>query len=402
MNVLDQEMVKTIIRPLQYKDLDEIAQILGQTEETSDLLTLAEQVQQIHKWYGMLKFLTFFPNPWQNYFRVYIAEYSQKVAGMIQVAPLNISRSTWRVKQVLASSSQTKTDLSFLETGSQLLRYCFETLWEARTWILEVNVQHTDTLALYRQNGFQPIAQMTYWSLPNASLSVLAQHSSELPNLLPVGNADAQLLYQLDCVSMPPLLRQVFDRHVQDFLKDVLSKTVYEIKQWWTGQQIREAYVFEPQRKAAIAYFKLHICRDGKRPHQVELTVHPAYTWLYGQILARLAQITQSYPPQSLELVSADYQPEREECLERLEAQRIEHTLLMSRSVWHKLREVKQEGLQLSDVLQGFKPVARSPIPTRISSFSQTTSIAIIEKTDNPPNNNSGDSSDPPSNGHHA
>ncbi|MEQ8957835.1 MAG: GNAT family N-acetyltransferase, partial [Coleofasciculus sp. C2-GNP5-27] len=77
--------------------------------------------------------------------------------------------------------------------------------------------------------------------------------------------------------------------------------------------------------------------------------------------------ITQQYPAQSLHLASADYQPEREDYLEQLEAQRIEHSLLMSRSVWHKIREAKKlEGLQLSEVLQGLQP-ARTPIPSRIS-----------------------------------
>ncbi|HEY9750500.1 MAG TPA: hypothetical protein V6C63_17595, partial [Allocoleopsis sp.] len=68
-------------------------------------------------------------------------------------------------------------------------------------------------------------------------------------------------------------------------------------------------------------------------------------------------------------LSSADYQPEREEYLERIGATRREHTLMMSRSVWHKLREAKPvslEGLQLSDVLQGFQP-ARKPVPGRMS-----------------------------------
>ena len=70
---------------------------------------------------------------------------------------------------------------------------------------------------------------------------------------------------------------------------------------------------------------------------------------------------------QPLEIVSADYQPEREEYLNKIGAISVEHTLLMSRSVWHKIKEVKPlEGLQLSDVLQGLKP-ARAPIPSRIS-----------------------------------
>jgi hypothetical protein len=82
-----------------------------------------------------------------------------------------------------------------------------------------------------------------------------------------------------------------------------------------------------------------------------------------------MARIVQDSPEQSLQLDSADYQPEREEFLEQLGAEQIEHTLLMSRSVWHKLREAKPvslEGLQWSEVLQGLQR-ARTPIPSRMS-----------------------------------
>jgi hypothetical protein len=82
-----------------------------------------------------------------------------------------------------------------------------------------------------------------------------------------------------------------------------------------------------------------------------------------------MARIVQALPAQSLQLASADYQPEREEYLEQLGAERIDHTLLMSRSVWHKLREAKPvslEGLQLSEVLQGLQR-SRTPIPSRMT-----------------------------------
>jgi hypothetical protein len=96
-----------------------------------------------------------------------------------------------------------------------------------------------------------------------------------------------------------------------------------------------------------------------------------------------MARIVQDLPAQSLQLTSADYQHEREEYLEQLGAERIEHTLLMSRSVWHKLREAKPlEGLQWSEVLQGLQP-ARTPVPSRISwlqSLSKKSKAAL--KTD--------------------
>jgi hypothetical protein len=247
------------------------------------------------------------------------------------------------------------------------LRYCFETIWEARTWLLEVNINAKETLALYRQHGFQPLAQMTYWSLSPELLAQLAQHQPHLPHLLPISNADAQLLYQLDCVSMPPLLRQVFDRHIHDFKTSFLLSLMAKIQQWCSQQEIASGYVFEPQRKAAIGCFKLRLNKDGSRPHQAELTVHPAYTWLYPELLSQMAKLAGQLPPQSLTVASADYQHEREEYLETIGAQRSEHTLLMSRSVWHKLREAKPEARPLSEVLQGLQPIPRTPIPSRFS-----------------------------------
>jgi len=190
-----------------------------------------------------------------------------------------------------------------------------------------------------------------------------------LPNLLPISNADAQLLYQLDTASMPPLVRQVFDRQTDDFKTNLFSALVDAVKQWVTKTEVVTGYVFEPQRKAAIGYFQIMLDRKGEEPHWATLTVHPAYTWLYPELLTQLARIAQDFPQQPLQLASADYQPEGEEYLEQIGASRIEHTLIMSRSVWHKVREskfVSLEGIQLPEVLQGLQP-ARKPIPGGMS-----------------------------------
>jgi hypothetical protein len=230
-------------------------------------------------------------------------------------------------------------------------------------------VNDKDALALYRENGFQPLAQMTYWEIAPERLQEISEREPDLPNLLPVSNADAQLLYQLDTTSMPPLVRQVFDRHILDFKTSLVGSLMDGFKYWLSRTEAVSGYVFESQRKAAIGYFQLRLCRDGSKPHQAQLTVHPAYTWLYPELLSQMARIIQDLPKQSLQLVSSDYQPEREEYLDRIGGTRIAHTLMMSRSVWHKVRETKPtalEGLQLPEVLQGLKP-ARKPVPSRIS-----------------------------------
>jgi hypothetical protein len=330
------------------------------------------QMQWLRRWYGLLKFLSWFPNPLQYRFWGYVAEQGRILLGMIQVSPFNRTRSTWRIDRVMLEATGDK-----LGVGSQLLRHCFESILEARTWILEVNINDVDALALYRHNGFQRLAEMTYWEISPQLLAELIQTEPDLPNLLPVSNADAQLLYQLDTASMPPLVRQVFDRHTHDFKTTLFGAISDGLKQWMTKIEVVSGYVFEPQRKAAIGYFQVQLDRTGTNPHVASLTVHPAYTWLYPELLSQLARIAQDFPQQGLQLASSDYQPEREEYLERIGAKRIEHTLIMSRSVWHKLREskfVSLEGIQWQEVLQGLQP-ARKPIPGGMSWMQQAQQV---------------------------
>jgi GNAT superfamily N-acetyltransferase len=322
------------------------------------------QMQWLRRWYGLLKFLSWFPNPLQYRFCAYVAEQGRMLLGMIQVSPFNRTRSTWRIDRVMLERAADKQGI-----GSQLLRYCFESILEARTWVLEVNINDVDALALYRQNGFQRLAEITHWEIEPELVAELAQAEPDLPNLLPVSNADAQLLYQLDTASMPPLVRQVFDRNIRDFKTSLFGALTDAVKQWLTKTEVVSGYVFEPQRKAAIGYFQVQLERQSDSPHVATLTVHPAYTWLYPELLSQLARIVQDFPQQGLRLASLDYQPEREEYLERIGAKRTEHTLIMSRSVWHKLREskfVSLEGIQWTDVLQGLQP-ARKPIPGGMS-----------------------------------
>lgn len=364
------------IRPVQYRDLDAIDQLTQQSPELElpHCSTVREKSVSIRHWFGVMKLLSLLPNPVQNLPCVHVAEVNQRIQGMIQVSPFNRTRSTWRVDRVMVTPAIVDSDeseaqvLTKVDIGSLLIRFCLERIWQARTWVLEIDVNDKAALDLYRHNGFQPLANMTYWSVSPEQLQELAEREPDLPNLLPVSNADAQLLYQLDTMAMPPLVRQVFDRHVQDFKTSVFGSLMDWAKQVFTRTEIVSGYVFEPQRKAAIGYFQLHLCRDGSQPHTAHLTVNPAYTWLYPELMAQMARITQDLPAQSLQMASPDYQPEREAYLDSMGADRIGHTLLMSRSVWHKVRETKSiaESLQLAEMLQNLQP-ARKPVPGRIS-----------------------------------
>ncbi len=367
MNLFLRQNPDVIVRPLQYRDLEMLERLLHQAPETLtelELGSLIAQIAQIRRWYGPLKCLSLFPNPLQYLFWIYVVQADGQIRGMIKISPFNRTRSTWRVDEVVVDPQESSHGI-----GSQLLRHCFEAIWEARTWLLEVNVNDKTKIAIYRQNGFQPLAKMTYWAIAPDKVKELADREPDLPNLLPVSNADAHLLYQLDTASMPPLVRQVFDRHIHDFKTTFFGALIEGFKQWFNQTEVVSGYVFEPQRKAAIGHFQMRLCRQDALVAHASLTVHPAYTWLYPELLSQMARIAQDFPPQSLYLASADYQQEREEYLEQIGAIRIAHTLLMSRSVWHKIRESRRvalEGLQLSDVFQGLQP-AHKPIPGRMS-----------------------------------
>jgi ribosomal protein S18 acetylase RimI-like enzyme len=370
------------IRPIQHRDLEDVCRLVSEeagatgATESGNLIDLgqslsqtwSQQLRQFRRWYGVLKCVSWFPNPLRNFFCAYVAEQDNQLRGMIQVSPFNRTRSTWRVDRVLVDQTIGREGQSFpSDIGSQLLRHCFQAIWEARTWLVEVNVNDKSTLALYRQNGFQTLAHLTYWQISAETLQVLAEREPDLPNLLPVSNADAGLLYQLDTQAMPSFVRQVYDRHLVDFKTGFLNGMGHALGRWFRKTDAVSGYVFEPQRKAAIGYFQLQLCRDGSQPHSAELTVHPAYTWLYPELLAQMARVSRDISA-PLQLASSDYQPEREEFLEQIGAVRTEHTLMMSRSVWHKIRESKfsLEALQLAEVLQNLQP-ARKPVPGRFS-----------------------------------
>lgn len=370
---------QTIVRPLQYRDIDAIASLCQQANIANPAVQaqIEQLLKQMTRWYAPFRFLNIVPTPHLTERSVLVAECEQQVRGVIRVSPFNRTRSTWHVEWVSVDSQPVSAEqvAGRNDIGSQLLRYCFEHIVEASTWVLEVDVNDNSTLALYRQNGFQPLAHLTYWEIAPELLQELAQREPDLPNLLPVRNTDAQLIYQLDTVAMPPLLRQVFDRQIHDFKSNIVQTMVGKVKEWLQQTQSVSNYVFETQRKAAIGYYRLSLNNDngipgntGNRPHQAELTVHPAYTWLYPELMAQLARSCQYLPPQPLQLVSADYQPEREEYFQQIGAQRVKHTLLMSRSVWHKLREAKHlslENLQIAEMLQSLQP-SRQPLPNRI------------------------------------
>ncbi len=324
------------------------------------------------RWHHAMSLPQWLPHPWWHVARTYVAEMRGTVVGAMQVSAYNHSRSTWQIERLLVAKG-----LDFFQLGTQLIRYALETCWEARTWVLGVDDNERNEMALYRHNGFQPLSHVSTWVVSADLTAQLAAREPHLPNCLPVDNAEAALLYQLDTAAMPPQIRQVYDLSVCDFRVNLWEKAIAHTQHLWAGTQEVSGYVYEAQRKAAIGYFAVLLNRGRDRdpvpPHRCSLTVHPAYTWLYPELLVTVARVVAQaadLPRRDFQVTSTDYQTEREAYLEEIGAERTGRGLLMGRSVWHKVREsrLSLEALQLSRVLAGLQP-ARHPIPGRIDTY---------------------------------
>ncbi len=321
-------------------------------------------LEQIRAWYGPVRLLSFFPNRYQHLFDVYVAQVEGKVVGLIQVSPLNATQTTWRINRLVVNP-----EFSSQQIGILLLGWVFEYYRNARTWVIEVGIHDKETLALCREKGFQSLAEHSLWYLaPHALAQITTQESSPV-QLLPMSNADAGLVCELDTATMPPIIRNIYNRHLEDFRRNYLQRLTDGIGLLLTQQERVSRYIYEPQRKVAMGAFDLHLQRAANitQPHRVTLWVHPAYTWLYGPLMHALGQICRHYTHAGLIIASADYQPEREAYLESLGATINDRTLLMSRSVWPKVRESRNplENLTIPDVLPRWRP-AQNPVPNQV------------------------------------
>lgn len=355
------------VRPVHFRDSEKLMPDGGSEVVTCGSFTKHQPLPEAGRALRSLslQWLSRLVNPLQPKEITFAAGRKHTTHGVIQVSPFNSTRSTWRVDRVMVNALADQNLPLNLDLGSLLLRHCFENIVEAHTWISETSVHDKFGLALYRQNGFQPLAYVTYWSIDADEIASLAEHEPDLPNLLPVSNADAQLIYHLETASMPPQLRQVFDHQIQDFRQRPMADVRSQARRWLGQTESVSAYVFEPQRKVAIGYFNLRLGKTADQPNRAKLTVHPAYTWLYPELMTQMAQVISGSPNQTLQLASLDYQPERESYLREIDATEVEHTVMMSRSVWHKVRETKAVSIEgLQDVLQGLQPSGKA-IPSR-------------------------------------
>ena len=89
---------KALIRPVQYRDLHWLEGITTENNQIAqNSVSFQVKLEQAKRWFGVLNFLSWFPNSLQDHFRVYVAELPQasdprlkRLKGFIHISPFNI------------------------------------------------------------------------------------------------------------------------------------------------------------------------------------------------------------------------------------------------------------------------------------------------------------------------
>jgi len=150
----DAQNTELQLRPLYPRDVDALEQLKGSgiviTDPSAEILndgTARFQHHSMALWWQRVSTLAIPNRPrWSGF----VATWGDRVCGLIAVSPFNRTRSTWRVDRVAINpavvppSSEGPLD----SIGSRLLRHCFETVWEARMWLAEVDIEQKSALAL--------------------------------------------------------------------------------------------------------------------------------------------------------------------------------------------------------------------------------------------------------------
>jgi hypothetical protein len=282
--------------------------------------------------------------------QVLVALSGQKPLGLIVSRRLNRSGSCWQMQHLRLAHAAARQELA-----ATLLRAAIQRAKGAASWIAAASTLDDTRLAMLREQGFQPLRTDRLWCWqPAPSASAAATPPSSAPadlQLTPLNRRSAPLLWHLEQAVCPARLRQLLDRRVEDLLDQSHGRG-------WM--------LVDPSREQAVAAVRW----VGDHPgggHDVELSVHPAWTHLVGPATELLLQQAQSGLGAGQPLwLRCDL---RDEALQRwmagLGAQERGERVLMARSVWRRqgLQAPARAAQRLEAILGQWQP-RRRPLPT--------------------------------------
>jgi hypothetical protein len=249
------------VEPLQFKHLSQL--------QRPELEYLAIQLQKL----ALLRPIVAF-KPWlspkSSPAPLALVALSQKsnIVGLLLAEPCNRRGSCWRL-EVLESWGETA---SRLDVAGSLLKAAMDQAPGAMAWVARAASNAEQTLAALREQGFQILQHQRVWLLNSLSKLEIAAALPEPLLLQPLTRASAVLLLQLELVATPSPLRQLQDLRSEDLLDD---------------SQAESLVLIDPQRHQAVAGARL-LRRRHRGPTEIELSLHPGWGHLLGNVLGHL------------------------------------------------------------------------------------------------------------------
>ena len=195
-------------------------------------------------------------------------------------------------------------------------------------WVARAASNADQTLAALREQGFQILQHQQAWLLKSLKKLKAVEVLPEPFQFQPLSRASAVLLLQLELAATPSHLRQMQDLRSEDLLAD---------------SQVDSLLLVDLQRHQAVAGARL-LRRRHRGPTEIELSLHPGWKHLLGDILGLL--LTNAADKHLPALIRCDISNcEGNEWLAQQGALQIQEELVLARSLWRRHELVPPPGL---------------------------------------------------------
>ena len=234
-------------------------------------------------------------------------------------------------------------------TAAALLREAIQRTPGAVSWVATASSLDEGRLAVLRQQGFQPQRTERVWRWQAAGRQRLNSAPGSL-RLCPLQRRTAALLWHLEQATCPAPLRQMLDRRIEDLMDRSGGHG-------WL--------LVDTDRKQAVAGARW-LADHPAGGHQVELSVHPGWSHLFGPATELLLQQLAPRGDQ-LWLHSDCDDTARQAWLTQIGAEDHGDVVLMARSLWRRQEGQASLGAarRITAMLDQLQP-GRRGVPTAL------------------------------------
>lgn len=257
--------------------------------------------------------LPWLPRPDRPFGHVWIAESGGQVAGFLRILAANRPRTRWHVEALAVRASSASEGVAAALLDHIVAHYGPR---GAAALTLHCNALQADMLSLCRSRGFRAYAKVACHLAP---IEVVQQ---AVPVPPPAGwrrlrgGSDRQAIQELERATTPAPIRWIDSHRPEVFGSREDRPFPGPLQAPWRDVEAL-SWVVEVPDHGVVAHLRLLARLRGDGPHMLQLTVHPGWVPLYGEILHHALGRLRGYPQAPALIGVASHHPaKREACLE--------------------------------------------------------------------------------------